>query len=259
MKNNLKLLSGVMAFVVYFGLLGLLFNYFNHHSKTKPIHYVEKNENRIAVSVSSPSSKRAVEKISERKTKPKPKKEKVIKKEKEPEPPKPKEVDEPKENSKKVKIVKKEIKKEIKLEPPKPKEIDKPKEKQQEKKKVKVSNLFDKINEKQPEKPKETKSVSDDIRKPEERDNGIENAYFAKVEKILQNWPSQSEFAGETVKVWLKLYSNGTFEFRVLSASNNQDFNNGLVQYLQQLQKIGFEPHQNSKPYELNVEFVAKE
>jgi protein TonB len=92
-----------------------------------------------------------------------------------------------------------------------------------------------------------------------DRDRGIQNAYFAKVEKALQNWPSQSEFAGQTVKVWLRINRDGSFQFRLLSASNNEDFNSGLIQYLRQLQRVGFDPHRNSKPYELNVEFVAKE
>ena len=52
MENRFKLISGALAFLVYFVLLGLLINYFNHHTKNKSIHYTDKSSKAIAVSLS---------------------------------------------------------------------------------------------------------------------------------------------------------------------------------------------------------------
>jgi len=243
MEKHFKLLSGILAFLIYFILLGLLINYFNHHKSRKSIHYVEKNSDRIVVSLtdlpkktSSPRKNQKPKIKSRPKIKPKPKAE-----------PKPK----------KRPIRKKEVKKtRAKKVEPKTKE-----EQKKSKKKVSLDKLFDKVKEKKPvvkqeQKPKKKEKKS---KKTQRQDRGIQNAYFAKVERMLQNWPAQSEFAGEKIKVWLRIRQDGSFTFRILSASGNEAFNSELIQYLKQLQQIGFGYHQNDRPYELDVEFVAKE
>ncbi len=248
MEKHFKLISGLLAFLIYFTLLGLLINYFNHHTRRKSIHFVEKNDNRITVSISDSSPKTTPAKKSSKpkaKAKPKHKLKPKYKKEKKTVPEK-----------KKIKEAKKE--KSIPSKSEKKKE-NKKKEKKIEKKKVNVGNLFQEVKEKKPVEKKKKKVTKHAEKSSKKRDRGIENAYFAKVENILYNWPAQSEFAGETIKVWLSIRQDGSFTFRVLSASNNDAFNNELINYLKQLQKIGFGRHQNSKPYELNVEFVAKE
>jgi len=247
MEKYFKIFSGVLAFFVYFALLGLLINYFNHHTHKKAIHYVEKNDKRITVSLSEPLAKQKKQ-TETPKAKPKPK---VVEKPK----PKIEEKPKPKHTAKPEKPIKKKIKKVIRKRSIK----EKPKAKSTPKKKVNVNNLFDKINEKKPRRNNVKRSNRQSMKNERDRDRGIKNAYFAKVEKVLQGWPSQSEFAGQTVKVWLRISRDGSFQFRLLSASSNQDFNSGLIQYLRQLQRIGFDPHQNTKAYELNVEFIAKE
>ena len=256
MEKYSKFISGSLAFGVYFALIGMLLYYFNVHNAKKSIHYVEKNEQRIQVSISSPAQKKkseskpAAKPISKPQPKPEPK----------PVPkPAPKPVPKP---EPKQKPVEKPIKKpEAKKEPPKV---------------VKTSDLFAKVNtfDKSTQKPVENKPVNDSIKvsdKPstsqlfsslkiqKNSDSGVENAYFAKVEKILQGWPAQSEFAGEKAKVWFKVQVNGSFEFRIISGSSMPGFNEGLEAYLTQLQKIGFGPHQGGRPYELDVEFEANE
>ena len=244
MQNRYKLLSGLLAFFVYFALLGLLINYFNHHTKKKSIHYADKSSKAIVVSLSPSQNK--VDRA-EKRSRPKKKSQSKVK---------PKEIL----KSKKVAPVKK-----IKSVSPRPSKTIKTSKQEKAKKKIKVSSLFDKIDEKKPIVRKEKKpergkkSEKGKIKKEKGQDRGVINAYFSKTERMLYNWPAQSEFAGHSAKVWLKIRQNGTFEFKLLSASNNEDFNTGLIQYLQQLQRVGFDPHQNSKPYELNVEFVAKE
>jgi len=238
MENRFKLISGALAFLVYFVLLGLLINYFNHHTNKKSIHYADKSSKAIAVSLSPSSNK-----VDRAKKSSKPKKESQVKV-------KPKEILKPKKTA---------SEKKIKSVSPKPSKTIKTSKEEKPKKKIKMSKLFDKINEKKPIEKEEKKTAKKRLKKEKGQDRGVKNAYFARVERMLQNWPSQSEFAGETIKVWLKIRKDGTFEFKLLSASNNEDFNTGLIQYLQQLQGVGFDPHHNSKAYELNVEFVAKE
>jgi len=238
MENRFKLISGLLAFFVYFALLGLLISYFNHHTKKKSIHYADKSSKSIAVSLSPSQNK--VDRAKKR-SKPKKKSQSQSK---------------PKEILKSKKIA---SEKKVKSVSPEPSKTIKTSKQKIPKKKIKVSRLFDKINEKKPIEKKEKKHKREKIKKEKGQNSGVMNAYFARVEGMLQNWPSQSEFAGETIKVWLKIRQDGTFEFKLLSASSNEDFNTGLIQYLQQLQRVGFDPHQNFKSYELNVEFVAKE
>jgi len=237
MENRFNLISGALAFLIYFVLLGLLLTYFNHHTKKKSVHYADKSSKAIAVSL-SPSPNR----VDRAKKSSKPKKKSQAKT-------KPKEILKPKKTA---------SQKKIKSVSPKPSKTIKRNKKKPEKK-IKMSKLFDKINEKKPIEKKEKKTTKKRLKKEKGQDRGVKNAYFARVERMLQNWPSQSEFAGETIRVWLKIRQDGTFEFKLLSASNNEDFNTGLIQYLKQLQRVGFDPHRHSKAYELNVEFVAKE
>jgi len=235
-------ITGILAITIYFMMVGLLFYYFNHHSDKKNIHFVKKNSDRIMVSLpaskGSSSSKSKQEKRVTRDRhkkieKKREKKKKIIKKKKV-----------KKKKVKKKKIVKK---KSIVKKNRTKKRVDK------KRKREKVSSLFDKVNDK---KPKGSNSQKNSQKK---QDKGIENVYFANVEDILQGWNAQSEFAGESAKIWVKIQRDGSFKFKLTKPSNNLEFNRGLIEYLRQLQKIGFDPHNNSKAYELNIEFIAKE
>ena len=100
-------------------------------------------------------------------------------------------------------------------------------------------------------------SLFSSLKKPKKADRGIENSYLAKIEKTLKGWPAQSDYVGQKAKVWLKIKPSGYFEFKVISASRNSDFNKGLKSYLKQLQEFGFGKHRAKRAYTLNVEFVA--
>ena len=247
-------ISGVLAVGIYIALIGVLIFYFNTREEIKPKHFVKKNEERIRISMSSPTdlTTKTLNKSVKKQEKPKQPK-KVVKKE----------------TVKKEKTVKKKVIKEKVVK--KPKKVQKKEEKPKTVKKVnKPKSLFDNVKtKKQPTEPKKVvkkqdtpkkSSISTNSQKQQKHsDRGIENAYLASIEKKLYGWPAQSQYAGQKAKVWLKVKSSGKFEFRVITASGNPDFNAGLIAYLKQLQKIGFGPHKSKRPYELNVEFVATE
>jgi len=233
--------TGILALTVYLMMVGLLLYYFNHHSDKKNIHFVKKNSERISVSlagaksktknnsqhkkVTSKREKKSIEKkVKKRVVKKKKPKKKVLKKKK---------VVKEKKVAKKKKVVKK------------VKESNKSDKRQKAKK---VSSLFDNVGDK--------KLINSNKKK---QDKGVENAYFANIQDILQGWNAQSEFAGESATIWVKIKRDGSFRFKLIRPSNNSEFNSGLIEYIKQLQRIGFDPHKNSKSYELEIEFVAKE
>ena len=284
--------SGIVAVGVYLFVIGLLLFYFNSHHTEKSIHYVKKNEDRIRVTMSAPKNKEK-----EKKKEPVKKNEPIKKKEpfiKKPLPQKnvvektqskKKEVVEKKDDTHK-KIIKEKIVKKVKEKPkavkkrkPKkivkkitPKKVKKPKDlfssittskKNVKKKATHVSKKSSTVKYEKPlkvsKKPSASDLVSSSLKIQKTSDSGVENAYFARIEEKLKGWPAQSEYAGEMVKVWIKVQPSGFFTFKVIRVSSNEDFNRGLVSYLKQLQSFGFGPHKANRAYELNVEFVAKE
>lgn len=249
-----KLIPGAIAVGIYFLLIGLLVFYFNSKEQEKAKSYVKKDEHRIQVGLTSPKKKT---KVVKRKQKVKPKK-KVVKKSK----PKPK-----KSTQKKVikeKIVKKKV---IKKVEPKPKNNTK--------------NLFENVKTSKKksfieitDKPIKTKPkhdfikttnaktaserINESLKEQKNKKSGVESAYLAKVQSMLEDWPAQSEYAGEKVKVILYISESGFFEFKITSASRNQNFNIGLKEYLEQLQEFGFGRHNGGRTYKFEAEFVAK-
>ena len=277
-----KIITGIIAFSIYFILLGLVVFYFNSKSFDKPKHYVKKNEHRIQVSLSTVKKTKKIKNNPRIKSKPKVKNPKKSK---------PKVKKELKKKRIKEKVIKKPIKKkEVKVKKI-PKKIIKKKEKKIEQKiqkklnkqkKVKTIDLFTNIKtkdlvksekkEKLPKKKAEKKqkpikkrtiSASEHIRntlkKQTIKDKGIENAYFSKVQTLLETWPAQSEFAGEKAVVRISVAPTGKFDFKVQTQSNNMDFNKELIAFLKQLQRIGLGKHHAGRNYEFNVEFIAKE
>jgi hypothetical protein len=260
-------ISGILAVVIYLGAVSLFFIYFNSKERQKPIHYVKKNEDKIRVTLASPEpiKPKPTPKEKQPPTPPKASKKEVIKRQKD--------------TTKKVikeKVVKKAPPQKPK-EPPKekPKIINKPKS---------SKDLF--ANVKAPKKPKETpkpkkqekptpkptpspkpkRPSASDILKQQQLKNekkksekGIENAYLAGVEEKLMGWPAQSEFAGEVVKVRLKVNPSGRFVFKILRHSSNPQFTKGLEAYLKQLQRMGLGRHKGGRSYVIDVEFEAKE
>ena len=261
MKKSSTFISGILAFGIYFILMGLLIFYFNTRDEKKSIRYVKKDEHRIQVAISAPK-KAAKTKPAKPKVKPKtkPKKPKVK--------PKPK----PKKKVIKEKVVKKVVKKKDEN-LTKRKKVNKPKDlfaNVSSRKKITKPKLDMKITEK-PVKPKKSSMikvsdkpsasalVSDSLKVQKSSDSGVENEYLAYVQSMLEGWPAQSEYAGEKVKVLLEINPSGFFEFKIKSASNNYDFNDGLIEYLEQLQEIGFGRHKGDRTYQFEAEFIAKE
>ncbi|WP_295418523.1 TonB C-terminal domain-containing protein [Sulfurovum sp.] len=266
MIKSSKLISGLLAFTVYFTVIGLLLFYFNTRDEKKSVHYVKKDEHRIQVALSAPSKDKKTREKPKSKPKPKPK-------------PKPKRKPQVKSKPKPKKEVKKKIIKEKrvkKLTRKKDENLTKPKKKQTldlfaNIKTPKKKNIIKVTDEPQKVRPKNNLiKVSDKTKSASERissslkirkssDSGVENAYFAKIEEKLKGWPAQSEYAGEMAKVWFKVQPSGSFEFKVITASGNESFNTGLIAYLKQLQRLGFGRHKGDRAYELDVEFVATE
>jgi protein TonB len=261
--KSLRFLWGGIAFLVYFGLIGLLLIYFNQRSVEKPKHFVKKDEKRIQVMETAPIKAIRVKTIVEKPVvKPKkvvPKKTEVVK------PVKPKVIPKKEKVILKEKIVKKKVvkKKPLKVNKPKvkvKKEVKKPKKIEKPKKPVvkKTSDLFSsvKTEKKVTDKPK---SASKQIKDKKKSDSGIENAYFAKVQSLLETWPAQSDYAGEKAMVSIYVKPTGMFEFKVKSQSDNVDFNLGLIDFLMQLQRMGLGKLDSGMTYEFKVEFIANE
>ncbi|MEA2048267.1 MAG: TonB C-terminal domain-containing protein [Campylobacterota bacterium] len=262
-------IAGFLAFGIYLLMISLLIFYFNTHDKKKPIHYVQKNEDRIQVALASPqktikpkTAKQAVKKkekatkIDKTKTK-KVIKKKVIKK---------KVI---KEKVVKKKVIKKAVKKKDEN-LSRPKKVNQPKDlfskiSPTKKPKLKLEVTDKPIQTKKSnlikvsDKPSASTLVSDSLKSKKQSDRGIEESYLAKIQSMLEGWPAQSEYAGEKVNVILYINPTGFFEFKLKTASNNPDFNKGLTEYLEQLQDIGFGRHKGQRTYHLEAEFIAKE
>ena len=261
MMKASRYIPGVLAIGVYFLIIGLLIFYFNTRSEEKSKRYVKKDEHRIQVALSAPK---------------KFEKPKVVKKK-----PKMKAKKKPKVKPKRKKVVKKKVIKEKIIK--KKRIVKKDVNKTKPKKKYSAKNLF--ANVKAPKKkniikvsdkpikrkPKKTlikvtdkpksasQRISSSLKNQKSSDSGVENAYLAKVQSMLEGWPAQSEYAGKKVKVILYINPTGFFEFKLKTVSNNQDFNTGLTEYLKQLQNIGFGRHKGERTYQFEAEFIAKE
>ena len=241
-EKNSFIISGILAISLYLFLITLLIWYFSIDKKTKPKHFVKKNIHSISVSLKSiPKAHKIIKKrhnkhkkIDKVKKNIKKKRKKIIKKKK----------------VKKKIIKKKIIKKKVIIKKSTIKR-KKSRDKNSTKKHIKHSakSLFDKI--------KVKNKKSKDTQKKIDKDNGIKNAYFASIEEKLKDWPTQSNYAGERAVVWMKIETSGDFIFKIKSASANIEFNEGLKNYLKQLQRIGLGRHKGGRAYTINIEFIA--
>lgn len=261
-----KVIPGILAVGIYILLVGLLLVYFNTRSEEKAKHYVKKDEHRIQVAFSQPQKKK---KEKPKHAKPKKKVKKQVKKAKK----KPKPQAKPKKSTKKKvikeKVVKKPLKKKEHNITKKPK--NKPRnlfENLNVPKKKSVIQVSDKPIKTVPkhqliqtsEKPvSATERINNSLKNRKASQSGVESAYLAKVQSMLEGWPAQSEYAGEKVKIILYIDTNGFFEFKLKVPSANENFNRGITEYLEELQNIGFGPHNGGRTYKFEAEFIAKE
>ncbi|SFV89735.1 TonB-like; putative TolA function [hydrothermal vent metagenome] len=269
-QNILRIVWGIVAAGIYLFIIGLLIFYFNHRTDEKKKHYVKKDDHRIQVAIATSANGTLIPPVQAKKVS-KPKKEPIRK-------PKPKTKLKPKaqkkpEPAKRQKVIKEKI---VKKAPKRKKErTKKPKKRvndlfagvKTEKKKplIKVTQkpihtvpkkkLFEMVD----AKPSKTKKPSRSLKQQKQLDSGVEDDYLAKVQEMLEGWPAQSDFAGEKVKVYLKIDPTGHFEFEIKRRSRNPEFNRALTDYLEQLQEFGFGPHKGSRTYLFEAEFIAKE
>ncbi len=90
------------------------------------------------------------------------------------------------------------------------------------------------------------------------KSSGVEDGYKSKVKSILNGWPAQSDFAGNKARIKFVIEPSGRFEFDVVSQSSNEEFNKGLIQYLKQLQRVGFGAHDGGRAYIFDVDFIEE-
>ncbi len=249
--NRLKLEAIVTSVALYLiVVVAIMFGAIYEPSTPKAKNYVVKNSEIIEVSLGKPISHKSYKRL-------KSKSNKKVKKKKQ-KPPKKVRKNDHKKPPKKVRniVQKKPAKKVVK----KSKKVAK----KAEKKRVKpsASSLFSKlpsnIKDDAPAAKAEPKGNAGKSLKKANQAKGVVNRYFAKVQNTLRGWPAQSNFVGETIKVELTIYNNGMFDYKILRRSLNPEFNNALKEYLEQLKKFGFGPHNNPTPYHIIVEFVAK-
>ena len=267
-RKSFRVLPGVLAVGIYLLVVGLLLLYFNAKSEEKAKRYVKKDEHRIQVALSSSSSPlKKKEKVKAKKKLPKKKKaeKKKIDKKKKAAPEK-----HTKKRVIKEKIVKKKRVKKRDVNKRKPKKRNNTKDLFANVKAPKKKNLIQVSSKPLKTKPKKNLiKVTDDKKSASSRINrslkeqkssskGVESAYLARVQSMLEGWPAQSEYAGEKVKVILFIRPSGFFDFKIKSASRNHDFNRGLSEYLEQLQEFGFGPHKGERTYNFEAEFIAK-
>jgi len=237
MRDSFKLISGGIAISIYLTLIGIILFYFNYRSHDKPVHYVRKNSDVIAVSLAGAKASRLK-----------------------------------KEGKKKIQTKKsKHIPKKVRNISSPETIVNKSNKAKKPAKKIKAKSLFSSIRtpgrvakkatpkvSKKVEK-SASKRVANSLKKPHNSDKGTENKYLASVEEKLRGWPEQANFAGEQIAVVLTVYSSGRFEFKIKQLSMNSEFNAALIAYLKQLQSIGLGRHTHAKPYVIEVEFEATE
>jgi len=263
-----KLISGILALGVYFSIIGLLIFYFNNREENKSIHYVKKDEHRIQVALSSSKKQKQTRKESQAKQSKEEKKAKQSKEEKKAKQSKQEKKSEQSKQEKKAKQNKQPIEKKTKT-------AKRTKKKASELfaniKTRKVKNTIEMTSKSTESKvkkniikistklPSASERINSSLKQQKSSDSGVENKYFAKVQRMLEEWPAQSAYAGEKAKVILHIKPSGEFEFKVVTASGNEDFNYDLIVFLEQLQSIGFGRHKGQRTYVFEAEFIAKE
>jgi len=249
--NKLKLEALLTSLVLYLLIVAtLILVTIYTPSKHKAKNYTDKKSNVIEVSLGSPNqhkstlNKKVHKKESSKKSKKVSKKEKQTKK------------------SKRVRKVRnhkhKDSKKAKKIARKKSKKSTKHTKTKVTHSKPNTKNLFSKISKEVTQQSHSSSGNSGKSFNKVNKQSGIVNRYFAKVQNKLRGWPAQSNFAGEKVSVELTIYSSGLFTYKILHRSINPQFNESLKNYLEQLKRIGFGAHSNPKPYKIIVDFIAK-
>ena len=238
--NSAKVISGVIAFIIYVSIIFLILFFYNIH-KTKAKNYVEKNSDRVTVTLVN--SDKTVFNRKDKVTIPKkvvPKK--VVRA--------PKPIPKPKRVLPKKKVPKKSAKdlfSSIKTDRPVKKHS-----KQPVKQPVKRQSSI-----------KHNSSITDRIKATHQsgrvsnanREKGVKNAYIAKVKRAMNNWDAVG-MKGQWVTVHLTIYNSG--KFRYTTTGVNGSMRESLKHYLDFLNRRGLGRHNKSTPYSIQVRFRAR-
>ncbi len=89
---------------------------------------------------------------------------------------------------------------------------------------------------------------------------GEVDEYMSKLYEIIyKTWRPEAVFVGEEARVRLHIVPDGSFSYALLYPSDNQGFNQSLIEYLERLRKRGLPPHKNGTTLDVDIEFKAKE
>lgn len=251
-KNLFFFAGGVASFGFYFVLILLLILFFNDYRHTK--RYVPKKTQSIEVSLmETPPAKPRPKPVTPPKPKPKPKKPKptpaVAKKAapapKKPTPPRPKAIASLFEGVK----VKEPSRSSAARLANAPKIRYKPTEERREERR-RARELVHDINLTKPSIKMRSKASG----------QGEVDAYMSKLYEILYgSWHPEALYAGAKATVRLMIEPDGSFNYRLTAPSDNQGFNESLIEYLDNLQRTKLPPHKRGRTLVIDVEFKAKE
>ncbi len=251
-EKGLFILGGLAAFLFYLLIALLLILFFNDYKQSK--RYVPKKSQSIEVAIMEQSSK-----------KPKPKPKPVVRKERK-------------------KAVQKPVVKKPSSSSPKEVKAAKPRA---------ISSLFEgikadtpvenraaarlanapKINykasaqEEQKRSERASRLVKDiNLSKPEiditSKNSGVGEVdeYMSKLyDTIFKTWQPEAVYAGKQAKFHLHIAPDGSFEYQLLYPSDNQGFNQSLIEYLDRLKAKKLPPHKRGETLDVDIEFKAKE
>jgi hypothetical protein len=251
-KGLFFLTGGAAAFLFYFVLILLLILFFNDYKKSK--RYVPKPSQSIEISLMQAPAARP-----------------------KPQPPEKKEV-KPKTESKTPTVVKKSSASPKKAGRPQPNAIaslfkgGKVKEPTEQTRAARLANApkirYKATSKEEKRERKRAQQLIKDINlsKPSIRmsskasGQGEVAAYMSKLYEILYgSWQPESIYAGSAATVRLRIEPDGEFDYRLLYPSDNQGFNESLIEYLEQLKQKRFPSHKRGKTLVIEVEFKAKE
>ncbi|WOE70879.1 TonB C-terminal domain-containing protein [Hydrogenimonas thermophila] len=89
---------------------------------------------------------------------------------------------------------------------------------------------------------------------------GEVDEYMSKIYEIIFNsWHPDVLFAGLEARVVIEIFPDGRFIYKMINPSDNQSFNESLIEYLNQLQHKGFPPHKNGRKLVVELNFKPKE
>jgi len=89
---------------------------------------------------------------------------------------------------------------------------------------------------------------------------GEVDAYLSKLYELFHaTWHPETLYAGAHVTIQFDIAPDGSFKYHLLLPSDNQAFNQSLIEYLEQMKAKRFPPHKRKKHLVVDVEFKAKE